>query len=78
MEAIRLRAPGMITRKLTDDFKIKVYNTIFLIGLNWRSIYIYTYSKGYSIPAGSLLMLSPYWTHRNPAYFHNPNQFNPV
>ncbi|XP_041351276.1 24-hydroxycholesterol 7-alpha-hydroxylase-like [Gigantopelta aegis] len=33
--------------------------------------------KGYKIPEGDIVMVSPYWTHRNPKYFHDPNTFNP-
>ncbi len=31
----------------------------------------------YPLPAGSSILVSPYVTHRNPAYFDNPEQFNP-
>ncbi|CAI9578990.1 unnamed protein product [Staurois parvus] len=47
LEAIRLRSPGVITRKVVKP--LKVYN--------------------YEIPPGDLLMLSPYWIHRDPKYF---------
>ncbi|KAL4233855.1 hypothetical protein ACF0H5_008531 [Mactra antiquata] len=33
--------------------------------------------KGYTIPAGHMLMISPYWIHRDPRYFDNPHVFNP-
>ncbi len=33
--------------------------------------------EGYSIPAGSAVMLSPYYTHRHPAFWENPLQFDP-
>ncbi|KAI1241301.1 hypothetical protein IHE44_0009778 [Lamprotornis superbus] len=29
------------------------------------------------IPAGDMLMLSPYWLHRNPKYFPDPEMFKP-
>jgi cytochrome P450 len=32
---------------------------------------------GYSIPAGSIIFLSPYVTHRDPAYWDNPEAFDP-
>ena len=32
---------------------------------------------GYTIPAGSSVFLSPYVTHRNPAYFERPDEFRP-
>ena len=32
---------------------------------------------GYTIPAGSAVMLSPYFTHRHPDFWENPLQFDP-
>jgi cytochrome P450 len=32
---------------------------------------------GYAIPAGSAIMLSPYFTHRHPDFWQNPLQFDP-
>ncbi|XP_053794769.1 24-hydroxycholesterol 7-alpha-hydroxylase isoform X5 [Vidua chalybeata] len=31
----------------------------------------------FTIPAGDMLMLSPYWLHRNPKYFPEPEVFKP-
>uniref|UniRef100_A0A8C9PCM1 Cytochrome P450 family 39 subfamily A member 1 n=1 Tax=Spermophilus dauricus TaxID=99837 RepID=A0A8C9PCM1_SPEDA len=55
LETIRLRAPGIITRKVMKPIKI----------LN------------FTIPSGDLLMLSPFWLHRNPKYFPEPELFKP-
>ncbi|XP_046770694.1 24-hydroxycholesterol 7-alpha-hydroxylase isoform X10 [Gallus gallus] len=33
--------------------------------------------KSFTIPAGDMLMLSPYWLHRNPKYFPDPEMFKP-
>ncbi|XP_018422304.1 PREDICTED: 24-hydroxycholesterol 7-alpha-hydroxylase isoform X2 [Nanorana parkeri] len=55
LEAIRLRSPGAITRKVVKP--LKVYN--------------------YEIPPGDLLMLSPYWVHREPKCFPEPETFKP-
>lgn len=55
LEAVRLRAPGIITRKVMKPVKI----------LN------------HTVPAGDLLMLSPFWQHRNPKYFPEPELFKP-
>lgn len=52
---MRLRAPGMITRKVTQPITV----------------------KGYEIPAGHMLMLSPYWSHRNSDYFPDAENFKP-
>ena len=32
---------------------------------------------GYAIPAGSAVMMSPYYTHRHPDFWDNPLQFDP-
>ena len=32
---------------------------------------------GYSIPAGTMIFISPYVSHRNPAYWPEPEQFDP-
>jgi cytochrome P450 len=32
---------------------------------------------GYAIPAGSAVMLSPFYTHRHPDFWQNPLQFDP-
>ncbi|XP_045399632.1 24-hydroxycholesterol 7-alpha-hydroxylase [Lemur catta] len=55
LETIRLRAPGVITRKVMKPVKI----------------------LDYIIPSGDLLMLSPFWLHRNPKYFPEPELFKP-
>ncbi|XP_011353085.1 24-hydroxycholesterol 7-alpha-hydroxylase isoform X1 [Pteropus vampyrus] len=31
----------------------------------------------YTVPSGDLLMLSPFWLHRNPKYFPEPESFKP-
>ncbi|XP_036623686.1 24-hydroxycholesterol 7-alpha-hydroxylase [Trichosurus vulpecula] len=33
--------------------------------------------SNYTVPSGDLLMLSPFWTHRNPKYFPEPESFKP-
>lgn len=33
--------------------------------------------NGYAIPAGSAVMLSPYYTHRHPEFWRDPEQFDP-
>ncbi|KAL0967474.1 hypothetical protein UPYG_G00252710 [Umbra pygmaea] len=55
LEAIRLRAPGAITRRVVRPLRI----------------------QNYIIPPGDMLMVSPYWAHRNPLYFPEPEQFKP-
>jgi len=55
LEAIRLRSPGMIARKLTQHIQV----------------------QGFTIPAGDMLMISPYWAHRNEAAFPDADSFVP-
>ncbi|XP_014728372.1 PREDICTED: 24-hydroxycholesterol 7-alpha-hydroxylase [Sturnus vulgaris] len=55
LEAIRLRSPGAITKKVINPIRI----------------------KNFIIPTGDMLMLSPYWLHRNPKYFPDPEMFKP-
>ncbi|KAM9316388.1 24-hydroxycholesterol 7-alpha-hydroxylase [Gastrophryne carolinensis] len=55
LEAIRLRSPGAITRKVIQP--LQVYD--------------------YIIPPGDLLMLSPFWLHRDPKHFPEPETFKP-
>ncbi|XP_029451924.1 24-hydroxycholesterol 7-alpha-hydroxylase [Rhinatrema bivittatum] len=55
LEAIRLRSPGAITRKVIQPLKI----------------------HHYTIPPGDMLMLSPFWIHRNAKYFPEPAAFKP-
>ncbi|KAM9665721.1 LOW QUALITY PROTEIN: 24-hydroxycholesterol 7-alpha-hydroxylase [Trichechus inunguis] len=55
LETIRLRAPGVLVRKVVKPVKI----------LN------------YTVPSGDLLILSPFWLHRNPKYFSEPESFKP-
>ncbi|KAJ8270653.1 hypothetical protein GJAV_G00117640 [Gymnothorax javanicus] len=55
LEAIRLRAPGAVTRRVVRPLRI----------------------QNYIIPPGDLLMMSPYWAHRNPEYFPDPEEFKP-
>lgn len=34
--------------------------------------------QGYTVPAGHLMMLSPYWSHRDAEKFPDPENYNPV
>ena len=34
--------------------------------------------QDFIIPKGDMVMLSPYWAHRNTKYFPDPETFNPV
>ena len=49
----------------------EMYHSEFLV-------FLINILQDYTIPAGNMLMLSPYWAHRNPVYFPQPESFNPV
>lgn len=55
LEAIRLRSPGIIARKLTQPIQVREF----------------------TIPAGDMLMVSPYWAHRNKSIFLDAGSFVP-
>ncbi|XP_077345058.1 24-hydroxycholesterol 7-alpha-hydroxylase-like [Lithobates pipiens] len=55
LEALRLRSPGAVIRKVVKP--LKVYN--------------------YEIPPGDLLFMCPYWVHRDPKYFVDPEKYKP-
>ena len=38
----------------------------------------HTHTQGYTIPEGHLLFLSPFWRHRDPLLFPEPNRYKPV
>ena len=75
LEAIRLRAPGMITRKVTKTHKLEVMITMVSMHI---LINAHHYNKDYIIPEGHYLMMSPYWAHRDPDLFPSPEQYDPV
>lgn len=56
-----------------------VYETIRLRGegVIGRKVIKPVQIKGYEVPKGSMLMISPYWSHRNEKYFPQPEEFLP-
>ncbi|GAB1301083.1 24-hydroxycholesterol 7-alpha-hydroxylase [Apodemus speciosus] len=66
LESIRLRAPGIITRKVVKPVKILAGGQQPL-----------GRKDNHTVPSGDLLMLSPFWLHRNPKYFPEPESFKP-
>ena len=72
LEAIRLRSPGMITRKVTKAHKLEVQLCVNML------INAHCNHQGYTIPQGHYLMMSPYWAHRDPQLFPSPNSYDPV
>lgn len=43
----------------------------------WKAYRLYLAQQNYTVPSGDLLMLSPFWLHRNPKYFPEPDLFKP-
>ncbi|XP_045195675.1 24-hydroxycholesterol 7-alpha-hydroxylase-like [Mercenaria mercenaria] len=65
-------------KKLTY-LKCCVYETIRLRseGIIGRKVVKDTQIKGYNVAAGTMLMISPYWSHRDERYFTEPEMFKP-
>lgn len=53
---------------------MRLYPPAWAIGRQAREAF---HLGGYEIPAKSILLMSPYVTHRSPEYWRNPTHFNP-
>jgi cytochrome P450 len=53
---------------------LRLYPSAWLIG---RKAIAVDQIRGYRIPANSIIFLSPYCTHRHPAFWENPEVFDP-
>ncbi len=53
---------------------LRLYPSAWLIG---RKAIAEDQLRGYRIPANSIILLSPYCTHRHPAFWENPEVFDP-
>ena len=54
-----------------------LYITRVILYVYMLTLYALHY-QGYTIPAGDILMLCPYLSHRDPEPFPEPEKFNPV
>lgn len=61
------------TRMIIDE-TLRLYSPVAIIARDPLNDDII---DGFHIPAGSLITLTPYITHRHPDYWHNPEEFNP-
>jgi cytochrome P450 len=65
---------GLVFTRLIIDEVLRLYPPAWMFA---RQTIEADEIAGYHIPAGSMIMLSPYVTHRHPAYWENPDQFDP-
>ena len=61
------------TRRVIDE-TLRLYPPAYAIG---RYAQAADQVGGYDLPAGSILMLSPYLTHRHPDFWDDPEKFDP-
>jgi cytochrome P450 len=67
-----LPALTFVERVVTES--VRLYPPAYIVGR--RALEDYQIA-GYDIPAGSLIVMSPYLTHRQPEYFPDPERFLP-
>lgn len=66
--------PQLHFTKMVIDETLRLYPSLWAMG---RQATETDELGGYHIPARSLVVVSPYVTHRNPEYWDNPMQFDP-
>ncbi|NJM73880.1 MAG: cytochrome P450 [Scytonema sp. RU_4_4] len=66
--------PNLKYTRMVLEETMRLYPVVWI---NSRSNIADDEIGGYHIPAGSLLILSPYVTHHLPAYWENPNDYEP-
>lgn len=62
-----------VTRRVVDE-TMRLYPPLFVAV---RSPIVDDVIGGYDVPAGSMVMLSPYVTHRHPDFWDDPESFDP-
>jgi cytochrome P450 len=62
-----------LTRRVIDEV-VRIYPPVWLIS---RRATRDTELGGYPLPAGTLICISPWTLHRNPAYWPDPERFDP-
>jgi cytochrome P450 len=66
--------PNLVyTRRVLDE-TLRLYSPV---GIMARDPLADDEIDGYSIPAGSIVTITPYITHRHPEFWHNPEAFDP-
>lgn len=66
--------PNLIYTRMVFDETLRMYPTAFAMT---RMATEADVVNGYDVPAGSVITLSPFVTHRNPDYWPNPDTFYP-
>ncbi|HJS29828.1 MAG TPA: cytochrome P450 [Anaerolineales bacterium] len=61
------------TRQVIDE-SLRIYPPAWMFA---RTAIMEDEVSGYHIPAGAMIMLSPYATHRHPKYWQGPERFDP-
>jgi cytochrome P450 len=61
--------------RMVVDEALRMYPTAPLVTKNARRADVV---DGYQVPAGALVILSPYVTHRHPALWPDPDRFDPL
>jgi len=67
--------PKLVRTRAAIDESMRLYPPAWMIG---RSVDREDVMDGCRIPKGTLMFISPYVSHRNPAYFPNPEGFDPA
>lgn len=63
----------VFTRMIVDEV-LRLYPPAWMFA---RQVIEADEISGFHVPAGSMLMLSPYITHRHPRFWENPDKFDP-
>lgn len=66
--------PSLIYTRQVIDETLRLYSPVAVTA---RDVIADDEIDGFHIPAGSMVMISPYLTHRHPEYWSNPEKFDP-
>ncbi len=66
--------PNLVYTRMVLDEALRLYSPVAVMA---RDPLTDDEIDGYHIPAGSLVTITPYITHRHPEFWHNPEAFDP-
>lgn len=66
--------PQLTYTRMVIEEAMRLYTTVWIL---FRTPLTDDTIGGYTIPAGSIVMISPYLMHRHPAFWEEPERFNP-
>jgi cytochrome P450 len=66
--------PNLVYTRMVIDEALRLYSPVAVMA---RDPLADDEIDGYQIPAGSLVTITPYITHRHPEFWHNPEAFDP-